>query len=296
MSANTTIYPTSQLSTIQGFHLAQHQSPSLTDIAITQGRTLTPADAGTTAVLLDDRTAHAPLNLKVGDQLTITTGQGKGSSGVLPANQRLTLTVVGFYRQLSFFAPEVGILADVGAVTTISAGTPTITFALHVDPQSANDLLAQLQRAIPQAHIENNATIAAQMATVLDSAMLLLGAVAGLTVLAALIIMANTVALALLEQRRELGILKAVGYTSRRVLAMTLIEQGLLGCIAAILALLPITLVASLLSQLGGFVLPLSLPVVLGLVGSSVLLCLLVATSVAWRTTQVRPLEVLRYE
>jgi ABC-type antimicrobial peptide transport system permease subunit len=286
----------SLLSTIQGFDLAQNQSPSLTDIAITQGRTLTRADAGTTAVLLDDRTAHAPLNLKPGDRLTVTAGANKGASGVLLANQQLTLTVVGFYRQHSFFAPEVGILADKGVVTTLSAGTPSVTFALHVDPQSATDLLAQLQHTVPQAHIENNASVAAQITTVLDSAMLLLGAVAGLTVLAALIIMANTVALALLEQRRELGILKALGYTSRRVLAMALIEQGLLGFAAAILALLPITLVASLLSQLGGFVLPLSLPVVLGLVGGSVLLCLLVATSVAWSATRVRPLEVLRYE
>ncbi|HEX6479776.1 MAG TPA: FtsX-like permease family protein [Ktedonobacteraceae bacterium] len=286
----------SQLSTIQGFDLALNQSPSLTDITITQGRTLTRSDAGSTAVLLDDRTAHAPLNLKPGDRLTVTAGASKGSSGVLPTNQQLTLMVVGFYRQRSFFAPEVGILGDMGVVTTLSAGTPTFLFAVHVDPQNATDLLAQLQHTVPQAHIENNASVAAQMATVLDSTMLLLGAVAGLTVLAALIIMANMVALALLEQRRELGILKAVGYTSRRVLAMTLIEQGLLGFAAAILALLPITLIASLLSQLGGFVLPLSLPLVLGLVGSSVLLCLLVATSVAWRATQVRPLEVLRYE
>jgi ABC-type antimicrobial peptide transport system permease subunit len=181
---------------------------------------------------------------------------------------------------------------------TVTVGAIIANTGLFQQPEliMAFTYAAQLQRAIPQAHIENNATIAAQMATVLDSAMLLLGAVAGLTVLAALIIMANTVALALLEQRGELGILKAVGYTSRRVLTMTLIEQGLLGCIAAILALLPITLVASLLSQLGGFVLPLSLPVVSGLVGSSVLLCLLVATSVAWRTTQECPLEVLRYE
>ncbi|HEY1350766.1 MAG TPA: FtsX-like permease family protein [Ktedonobacteraceae bacterium] len=125
----------------------------------------------------------------------------------------------------------------------------------------------------------------------------MLVAIAALSVIAALLIIANAVALAMLERRRELGILKAVGYTSSTIVGEVLIENGIVGAVASFVA----TLLAA-----GGVVLlgrqvfsgsaSLEPMVVLALVGGSIVLAMLIATLVAWKAVHVRPLMVLRYE
>lgn len=125
----------------------------------------------------------------------------------------------------------------------------------------------------------------------------MLVAIALLSVVAAVIIIANVVALAMLERRRELGILKSVGYTSGSVLSEVLIENGIIATLGAFIA----TLLAS-----GGVVLlgnlvfgnKLSMPpfIVISLVAGSIALAILTAVLVALGPVRVRPLAVLRYE
>jgi len=105
------------------------------------------------------------------------------------------------------------------------------------------------------------------------------------------------VALAMLERRRELGILKSVGYTSRTVLSEVLIEYGVIGGVGAFLALLLVTFAMNLL---GKFVFKTSFDVnpiiVLVLIVGAALLAMVTAAIVAYGAVRVRPLEVLRYE
>ena len=54
---------------------------------------------------------------------------------------------------------------------------------------------------------------------------------------AAAVIMANTVALATLERRRQIGILKAVGLKSRRVLAIMLLENTLISLLGGVIGI-----------------------------------------------------------
>ena len=108
----------------------------------------------------------------------------------------------------------------------------------------------------------------------------------------------------MLERRRELGILKAMGHTSRSVLGEVLIENGAIGFMGGLLAMLLVATVTPLLGQTvfadassgaaSTFGTP--APIVLGIVPTTAIACMLVAAGVAWRATRVRPLEVLRYE
>jgi putative ABC transport system permease protein len=105
------------------------------------------------------------------------------------------------------------------------------------------------------------------------------------------------VALAMLERRRELGILKSVGYTSENVLSEVLIENGVIGGAGALLAMLIVTFAMGLL---GRFVFKTSFDVngliVLVLIAGVALLAMITAAIVAYGAVRVRPLEVLRYE
>jgi ABC-type antimicrobial peptide transport system permease subunit len=53
----------------------------------------------------------------------------------------------------------------------------------------------------------------------LDNIVAVIEAVASMALLAGILMIANAVALALLERRGEIGILKAIGHTSHSVLA-----------------------------------------------------------------------------
>ena len=85
----------------------------------------------------------------------------------------------------------------------------------------------------------------------LNDVILTLTTIASLSLLAGVIIIANAVALAMLERRRELGILKSVGHSSRSLLSEVLLENGIVGATGALIAML---LVSLAISQLGQFV------------------------------------------
>ncbi|HZS91875.1 MAG TPA: ABC transporter permease, partial [Chloroflexota bacterium] len=250
-------------------------------------RTLTSRDAGTTNAMLPVNATEAPLHLKTGDRITIAT------SG---AHAQVTLTIVGFYLDASRLAAE-PIQVDRRLVAALSAGTPPVAILAHLDPTTAAATLAHLQDVVPSAQVRSLADQQAAVTANVDNAITVLIAVASLALLAGLIIIANAVALALLERRRDVGILKAVGQTSRGVLGEVLVETGVVGFTGAVLALLLVAVATPLLGALlfgASFGVPL-LDVLL-IVPATTLVCMLVAAGVAWRATHVRPLEVLRYE
>jgi putative ABC transport system permease protein len=137
----------------------------------------------------------------------------------------------------------------------------------------------------------------AQVNALLNNLMTLLAIIGSLTLLAAVIGIANAVALALVERRRELGILKAVGFTSRTVVGEVLVENAVVGVISGLLAVLCICVVVPALgTQLFGQPFTVSPLLTLVVLLGAAVLAMAVAASVAWRPARVRPLEVLRYE
>jgi ABC-type antimicrobial peptide transport system permease subunit len=111
------------------------------------------------------------------------------------------------------------------------------------------------------------------------------------------VIIANAVALAMLERRREIGIMKAVGYRSRGVLSQVLLENALVGGLAGTSAVALVSVATALLGRLVFHVhLGVAAPVAIGIVLATAALAAGVAGLVAWAPARARPLEVLRYE
>lgn len=277
------------LAGVQGYDLAGGQLPQVA--SITAGRMLTAADAGADNVLLDDSLRKKPLSLQPGATIVLLN-QFSG--------QRRTLTVVGFYKtsstgvSLNFnVAPVLGPRALVDALG--GPATQTV-FYLAVDPARTSDVTDQLTAAVPRAQVFNFADLLAQFGTVLNNLLLMLTAIASLALLAGIIIIANAVALAMLERRRELGIMKAVGYTSRRVLGVTLIENGLIGGLGGLLGMVLVALATAIFSKQAGITLGVSAVTAIGLVLLVAAVSMATAALVAWGAVRVRPLEVLRYE
>ncbi|MGZ3662961.1 MAG: ABC transporter permease [Ktedonobacterales bacterium] len=277
------------LSAPTGYDLTSNSVPDVTIVKgqsdTTVGRNLTREDAGTNNVIMPQRASFAPLHLKLGSTIVLV-GESK---------KPVTLTVVGFYNGVSFVGG--GMYSDNSVNNTLSSGKEFYVYSLILDPKQATQKLNEVQQAVPSAQTLTVVDFLIFITDFLNNLIVMLTAIASLAMLAGIIIIANAVALAMLERRRELGILKAVGHTSRSVLGEVLIENGIVGFTGGFLAMLLVALATTLLSKLlfkTDF--GVSTPIVLTIVLATAAVCMLVAGSVAYQSTRVRPLEVLRYE
>jgi putative ABC transport system permease protein len=285
----------SSVGSLEGTDLAHNQLPEVTlatdpaQPARRLGRVLTPADSGTANVLGGDELLSAPWNLRPGDTLTLVQPR---------THVERTVTVVGFYAHTGFFNFQFGALkADSGLVAAWGADDAALVYSVKVDPAHKSQAIDRLTSQAPAALVVDVTDLAAIVDRILRNLVVLLTALASLALLAGGIIIANAVALAMLERRREIGIMKSLGFASRAVLVQVVLENALLGALSGSAA---VALVAVATTLLGRFVfqtsLDLDLPLAVAIVVASGVLAAGVAGLVAWAPTRVRPLEVLRYE
>ena len=281
------------LSGFEGFNVTNGQLPDTTqNYQIVAGRNLNASDAGKDNILIASTLYDLkPLkgHIHVGSVLVFASLDGKTIGPV---------TVVGVYKTLSLFANYQPILTTTSAVQQFSLGGKVSSiFYLKIDPNQVGKALNAIGNISPNIAVANFASITNFINQFLNDVLLVLITIASLSLLAGIIIIANAVALAMLERRRELGILKSVGYTSRSILSEVLIENGVIGGVGALLAMLLVTFVTNLL---GSFVFKtgfgVSWYIAIGLIVGIALLAMITSTIVAWNAVRVRPLEVLRYE
>ncbi len=229
-----------------------------------------------------------PLHLKVGDTITLASIDRLDSR---------TITVVGIYKTNSFGSidPNLGTRDTVRGLSP--GGIEQSIFYMKIDPNKLSSAIDAIGNAVPHALVFSLSNISNFINQLLNDILLTLTTIASLSLLAGIISIANAVALAMLERRRELGILKSVGYTRGSILGEVLIENGLVGGVGALLAMILVVVATALLGNyIFHSVFGVSGSIALLFIGGSVLLAMLTAALVAWGAVRVRPLEVLRYE
>ena len=122
-------------------------------------------------------------------------------------------------------------------------------------------------------------------------------AVAGLAFVAGAVLIANSAGLLMIERRREIGVFKAVGYTSSHVLRLLLGEYAILGLLGGLFGLIGVFIAITLINNAEPNAGMKFEPLVASATALlSVVIALGSAALVAWQPTRVRPLDVLRYE
>ncbi len=282
------------LSGIQGYPVDGGVLPR---VRIISGRQLRPSDAVDNGVLLSAALNEAPYRFQTGDTLTVSDPFASHPSPV-------ELRVVGFYGTLLGTGKGISVSTTVAPIlatrqTAVAVGGSNLeqVVELKFPPDRADAAATQLRKADPAAEVVNLADFTLIIDQFLNNAILFLTAIASLALLAGIVIVANSVALALMERRREIGIQKAVGLSNRAVYSQVLVETATvagLGAMAGMVAIAAVLVpLGSLLLKLNlGLPTPLGLVIVLG----AILVAVATAALVAWRPVRVRPLEVLRYE
>ncbi len=114
------------------------------------------------------------------------------------------------------------------------------------------------------------------------------------------IIVTNTMWMTVLERTREIGILRAVGWSRSRVTQMVLLEAvgvGLMAWLVGSLGGAALAHSTTYFEAIGTFVRPrFDAPPFLLALGIALLLSMIGAIAPAWRATRISPVEALRYE
>ena len=247
------------------------------------GRYLTPEDEGQPVIVVRDDLSSSTLGITVGTILTITVD-----------NRPYDFEVVGLTSGGGFqFGPY-----DIppGVITSSPGFTLTV---LSVSEQNLNQVLLDLSTN-PTILALDLSFIDGLLRRVIDQFAAIPTVVGLLSLLAAAVAMANTVALATLERRRQIGVMKAVGLKGRRVMGILLLENTIIGLLGGLLG---IGLSAFIVAQMNAFgdesAIPIpadAAPVAVALMVAAVLIAWIATFASARATVREHVTEVLRYE
>ena len=172
----------------------------------------------------------------------------------------------------------------------------TVTYDLRVPPGGLESAVARLGEALPQATVLNLEAYLTRDAQAYHDLFIFAAAMAGLALLAGALLLANTVGLAMLDRRYEMGVLKAVGYARRHILASLAAEYSLVAVLVSGLGLLAVRGFLFAWATQNALVEKLFLRDTLadfGIVLGSTLLTLLTVLIVSWGAVHSSPLVVL---
>jgi putative ABC transport system permease protein len=189
-------------------------------------------------------------------------------------------------------------LGEYGARVTSDGrpdGGPTLT--AEVDPARLVERADALGREFPRSVVVGKHAINAALQRTLGSLFRFVMAVAALAIVAGAVLIANSVGLSMFERRREIGILKAIGFGVREVLFSITAEYMLLGLLAGAFGLLGVWLAIAAINRAHPQAeLSLDAVQVAVILAASTAISGLSAWLVARGPSSERPLEVLRSE
>jgi putative ABC transport system permease protein len=134
---------------------------------------------------------------------------------------------------------------------------------------------------------------------------LFVSAIASVALLVGVISIVNIMLVNVSERTREIGVLKAIGFTNREILGSILTEAGFLGFMASVIGII----IAAILMETGitfygpqlgmaniSITQMLPLWLVAGVIAGATILSVLAGLYPAWRASRLNVVEALRYE
>ena len=268
-------------------------NPNLSSGTIIDGRGLQVEDRGQFVAVVRQTADMLAAGVQVGSRIGLEVDNQSGP------DSRVTYTVVGVTSE------EAGpgeILGDILLAPDTLGPDADPDFDLNVvqvEEENLNQVLAHMA-STPLIFALDISFIDSVLSRLIDQFSALPLLVGLLSLMAAAVIMANTVALATLERRRQIGILKAIGLKSGRVLRIMLLENVLVSLLGGVLGigLSALGLGAMTLFGLDDLILiPRDArPIAAGLVIAAVLIGAAATFLSANVAVRERVLNVLRYE
>jgi putative ABC transport system permease protein len=254
-------------------------------------------DSARKVVLIGSTTADdlfgtvSPIDQQVTVNGTLFTVIGvldsKDGTGFTDPNDVALAPLTAVEESLTGYGPLNQIIVQATSANAVDAAQDEVTAIL-------NDKLHVTNTANEPFRVLNAAQLLSTQADTAQTFTVLLGAVAGISLLVGGIGITNIMMVTVTERTREIGIRKALGAPRRTVLAQFLVEATVLSVIGGLLGV-GAALIGSQFTIVG--VKPVVVPAsILLAVGVSVVIGLFFGSYPAGRAAALRPIEALRYE
>ena len=233
---------------------------------------------GTQGVVINKDTADK-FGLGIGDKIKVK-------------DQQLTITGIS--------KPEQAVYAYLSQDTAekITGNKVSAIYARsHINPNATAD---EIEKQVNGVSVLTKSQKIAEIQEQTSQALLFIGIIAGIALVVGIISVVNTMMMSVMERTRELGVLKAIGFTNWELKGSILFEAGLLGflgaILGAILGIIGIVVFANMLNFTD--YIPQMMPVWLigGVIVGSTLLCILAGLYPAMRASKLNVVEALRHE
>ncbi len=214
-------------------------------------------------------------------------------------NNTVAVQIAGIFRYkggvLTFGGPPDALVVPTSVVRALAGEQTPVRIHVAVPPDRLEAVTSAIGHAVPESIVIGKDVLADIINGFFSGLYGFAIAVAGLALLAGAVLIANAVGLSMVERRRELGVLKAIGYSSRQVLLTVVLENAMLGFLASAFGIGGLQLVIAVVNwKVPQAALSLTLTQSLALAGVTILFAVVSALTVAWHPTHARPLSVLR--
>lgn len=198
----------------------------LLDVGVIAGDPVSAANP--TSILIHEDVADDRA-LGVGDEITVE----------FAATGEQTLTVGAIYEN-SFLIGNYALDSSGWEANfdTVDINVVAANVTPGVDNEAATAALATVEAAFPQLEYETNDEFRKRMEGQLDSLLVIINVFLGLAIIIALLGIANTMALSVLERTQEIGLMRAIGMTRRQTRSMIRLEAAIVASFGAILGLI----------------------------------------------------------
>jgi len=259
------------------------------NIDASDGRELDTNDDGSTVVLLGYTTGQNQ-NLNVGDEIEYVQNQNSTTDSYY-------FEVIGILEETgdssidgAAYVPlkTMQELTDDDRINNLKVKVTDISMVEN-ETQKINDLIEDVRANSPLA-------IVRQIESTLGTIQLAVYGIGAVSIIVGGLGVMNTMIMSVMERRREIGIMKAIGATTTMILTQVLQESAFLSLLGGIVGLVMGALSIDLIIQYSTFR-PVLSPSLIGIaLGFSLFLGMGAGLYPAWSASQLDPIEVLRYE
>lgn len=212
-----------------------------------------------------------------------------------------TFKVVGVFETGVVFING-GVVFPLGALQQLAAKPGLVTaFRVHLAEDADREAVARrIEEKNPDMVAVADASEYSKADRGLEIARDVVGVVSFIALVVGSIIVANTMWMAVLERTREIGVLRAVGWSRMKIVGMVLLEAagvGLLACVIGCAGGFGLAWLSTVLPYSEQMIRPVydHVPMLLALV-VALLLSVVGALAPAWRAAHISPAEALQYE